>query len=515
MNTENNNPQLLRDSWTGNELSVVESIDTPKGECSGMGVVLATLRGPALDYVHDTRNGRGYSEALWDSVANGEYVKELKQTKNFLGEPDHPMKWEERFDIHYPYVSHAIRELIKCPEKGCYEVVIDILDTPNGRILKTLIDYGTKLGVSSRGSGSTITKNGKIIVDPRTYRFITIDVVPMPGNAKARMVSTDSTGRVPLGESLGLADALSTQVNMLLESYAKGKAVDKESLLYAKSLLESFDSPELQEVVRSLNETLDEDSSTDSSLATDLLEAYRIISSLRQEISEKDAKILELSTSGLNESSQGTYSELLESYNKSRSYVKSLLVRESNYKSQLKSLSSQLSEALEEMSESAKVASDYKVKVRYLTNEISTLKSEISKLESAKSRDLVSLQESYSNTSRDVNNYSRELSKTQNSLSEATERYFSVRCSQLGINSSVLKKNLGDLTKYSLDELDNLITESMRVGQGTPSDSIRLGRASAKEVDPPKPSRINESSEIEENSLLSSITESARYLRNN
>ena len=167
------------------------------------------------------------------------------------------------------------------------------------------------------------------------------------------------------------------------------------------------------------------------------------------------------------------------------------------------------------MSESAKVASDYKVKVRYLTNEISTLKSEVSKLESAKSRDLVSLQESYSNTYRDVNNYSRELSKTQSSLSEATERYFSVRCSQLGVNPSVLKKNLGDLTRYSLDELDNLITESVRVGQSTPSESIRLGRASAKEVDSPKLSRVNESSEIEEDSLLSSITESARYLRNN
>ena len=65
---DENQRMILRDSWSGAELSLVESIDTPKGEYTNS-VVLATLEGPALDYVHDTRNNRGYEEELWDSVA--------------------------------------------------------------------------------------------------------------------------------------------------------------------------------------------------------------------------------------------------------------------------------------------------------------------------------------------------------------------------------------------------------------------------------------------------------------
>lgn len=44
--------------------------------------------------------------------------------------------------------------------------VVDILDTPNGRLLKTFVDYGFKPGISSRGSGDVDANNE---VDPETF----------------------------------------------------------------------------------------------------------------------------------------------------------------------------------------------------------------------------------------------------------------------------------------------------------------------------------------------------------
>ena len=66
---------------------------------------------------------------------------------------------------------------------------LDILNTPNGEKVNTLIDYGSKIGVSSRGAGS-VTSDGS--VDPDDYQFFTFDIVCRPSVAAARITESEN-----------------------------------------------------------------------------------------------------------------------------------------------------------------------------------------------------------------------------------------------------------------------------------------------------------------------------------
>ena len=84
-----------------------------------------------------------------------------------FGELGHPV---DRTEIDMEKIAICLREQPVKNEKGQLCAVFDILDTPNGRILKTLCDYGSTVGVSSRGQGDLITDaNGNECVDPDTY----------------------------------------------------------------------------------------------------------------------------------------------------------------------------------------------------------------------------------------------------------------------------------------------------------------------------------------------------------
>ena len=84
-----------------------------------------------------------------------------------VGELDHP---EERLEISLQEVSHVINDM--WIEGDQVMGIIDILPTPNGKIVNELLDYGTDIGISSRGAGSVGAGN---VVDP-DYQFITFDV---------------------------------------------------------------------------------------------------------------------------------------------------------------------------------------------------------------------------------------------------------------------------------------------------------------------------------------------------
>ena len=129
--------------------------------------ILGRLVGTCADFINPTRNGRGYSEELWENVFNSDIMKEKIANRVCYGELGHP---EDRTEIDMEKVAICLAEQPVKNSKGQLEAVFDILDTPNGRILKTLCDYGSTLGISSRGQGDLITdSNGNEAVDPDTY----------------------------------------------------------------------------------------------------------------------------------------------------------------------------------------------------------------------------------------------------------------------------------------------------------------------------------------------------------
>jgi hypothetical protein len=96
---------------------------------------------------------------------------------------------------------------------------IDILDTPNGRILKTLCDYGFIPGVSSRGSGDVMPNND---VDPETFYLETFDCVAIPAVKKARLSMCESLDK----NAISLKKALTESFNKASE---EDKTIMKET----------------------------------------------------------------------------------------------------------------------------------------------------------------------------------------------------------------------------------------------------------------------------------------------
>jgi hypothetical protein len=88
-----------------------------------------------------------------------------------LGEVDHP----EGLNINLDRVSHMISEMWMDGPNGYGK--LKILPTPMGQLVKTMLESGVKLGVSSRGSGN-VNENGSGEVSE--FEIITVDVVAQP-----------------------------------------------------------------------------------------------------------------------------------------------------------------------------------------------------------------------------------------------------------------------------------------------------------------------------------------------
>ena len=168
-----------------NSLRLNES-KAPKKGCLGR------LEGVCADFKNPTRNGRLYPIELWKKVFDDPLFKEALKNKTLFGELDHP---EDRFE---PLVKHACIVMTDYDideDKGLIYGGFDILDTPDGRVLKNILDYGSVLGVSSRGQGDIIETVDGERVDEDSYDFACFDVVSTPAVEKARQKVVESMRR--------------------------------------------------------------------------------------------------------------------------------------------------------------------------------------------------------------------------------------------------------------------------------------------------------------------------------
>lgn len=147
--------------------------------------ILGRLWGPIATSKEKTRNGRGYNAELWDKALKDEIFREKVANKSLFLELGHPVDREET-DMNV--VCACIPELPKVVDGDLYAYV-DILDTKQGRLLKTLCDYGFVPGISSRGSGDIMANDE---VDPETFFLETWDIVQLPAVKKARLTMCES-----------------------------------------------------------------------------------------------------------------------------------------------------------------------------------------------------------------------------------------------------------------------------------------------------------------------------------
>ena len=147
--------------------------------------ILGRLIGPCADVISPTRNGRKYPEQLWQNVFNDPIMKERIENGVCYGELGHPLDREE---TDMEKVALCLAEVPKKGKDGKLRAVFDIIDTPCGRILKSLCDYGSTIGISSRGSGDLETDfDGNESVNPDTYTCEGFDAVLIPAVKEARL----------------------------------------------------------------------------------------------------------------------------------------------------------------------------------------------------------------------------------------------------------------------------------------------------------------------------------------
>lgn len=183
--------------------------------------ILGRLYGPIATSKESTRNGRKYNAELWERATTDDIFKEKIGTKSLFLELGHPLDGREETDMEK--VCACIPEMPKMVNGDLYAYV-DILDTKNGRLLKTLCDYGFVPGISSRGSGD-VDMNDE--VNPETFYLETFDIVALPAVKKARLTMCE-----------GLDEKALKLKKALTESYEAASDEDKEMMKEALGKLE-------------------------------------------------------------------------------------------------------------------------------------------------------------------------------------------------------------------------------------------------------------------------------------
>ena len=131
------------------------------------------IKGIFLQSDIKNRNGRIYENDILQKEVK-RYNQEFINKKRAFGELGHP----DGPTVNLERVSHMITKLE--PEGKNFIGEAKVMDTPYGKIVKGLIDEGAQLGVSSRGMGSLVQKNGANYVGKDFYLATAADIVADP-----------------------------------------------------------------------------------------------------------------------------------------------------------------------------------------------------------------------------------------------------------------------------------------------------------------------------------------------
>lgn len=158
------------------------------------------------------QNGRVYPKHILEREVRN-YQKFIIENRA-TGELDHP----EQSVISLKNVSHIVREAYM--QDGVVYGSIEVLDkTPSGSILRGLVESGVKLGISSRGVGST-RKEGDYHVVQDDFQLICWDMVSEPSTSGAFMIPEGKQlSAIELKSVFNRSDRIDRIVNEILTKH--------------------------------------------------------------------------------------------------------------------------------------------------------------------------------------------------------------------------------------------------------------------------------------------------------
>lgn len=274
-------PKVLLRDFRPVSLSVVEGSDGGR----------VRVRGEFARADLPTENRRVYQRSLWEREI-GRLTKNVGDRK-VLGELDHPADGRTQLSR----VSHILTGLELDPDSGVVVGEAEILDTDRGKNLAALLKSGARIGVSSRGYGSTKSnEKGEDIVQD-DYRLLTFDFVADPADSTAypevffegkEVVEMPGTLKEVTLESLQ-----SERPDLVEAVSAKVKEESKDA--FAKQLVEAVEKAkeEMKESVR--GELLSDPSVAGAKTALDkmkeFLRPYVVPEDVEALVKEKDGEI--------------------------------------------------------------------------------------------------------------------------------------------------------------------------------------------------------------------------------
>ena len=155
------------------------------------------------------QNGRIYPEPILEREVRN-YQKFIKEARA-LGECDHP----DSSVVELKNASHIIREAYM--DNGVCYGTVELLDTPSGKILQSLVESGVTLGISSRGVGSTRREGDHDVVQD-DFQLICWDFVSEPSTPGAFMMKeAKEFSNKQLNEIFNKSDRIDRIFNDIME----------------------------------------------------------------------------------------------------------------------------------------------------------------------------------------------------------------------------------------------------------------------------------------------------------
>ena len=474
--------------------------------------ILKRLSGPIASCQEGTRNGRRYSKELWEKALSDDIFKEKIDNKGLFLELGHPVDREE---IDMSLACACIPEMPKIIGDDLYAVV-DVLDTPNGRLLNTLIDYGFVPGISSRGSGDVIDDE----VDPETFFLETWDIVNTPALKKARLSVTEGLDTQQKSMKLALVESLN-------KASDEDKKIMKEAL---NNLHIDVEEPAKEEecINESCTDKLTEDLSVDSTTEASNAGTEELINNMTKILKEKVE--LENTVKELQEKlavSDSKVNKLNETLNRNRSSIVRLTAMAQNskkdseevskLKEELESKNTKIEELSKELESNKSQNLNESLKLKELssakTKTIKELTESIEKQKQGYETELASLKEDFEKKSAEssklIEGLNEKVTHTEK-LSEAYKakaneflnEYIAIKAKLIGVKPAIIKNQLAK--NCSVADV-NSICESLQSYELSVSKmNLNLDSRKVKvEVKESLPSSMINSDDVVDESLLS------------
>ncbi len=251
------------------------------------------LEGIAAVFGVENSNHRIYEEKEY--LPHLDYLKKKIEQNRLVGELDHP----KEFDVSLKNISHIITDLSYDDKDRAVKIKVKLLDTPAGKIAKSLVDAGIPISISSRAAGN-VGQNKKVEIK----KIFTYDLVADPGFENAQLERVQES----IYESLGFGSFNDTRHSSIIYSLPN---INESLGLRKNSNVQIYRINDTEKISKLLKENTNNSKNMDNNFVTaEELNEYSLI--LKKEMDALKNEIKSISKTPVSSVSESNTSDLQE-----------------------------------------------------------------------------------------------------------------------------------------------------------------------------------------------------------